>query len=319
MQKNKHLVRALTASALVLGLVSIATTDANAAAVNGGIAVTRHNLGSSNRNTAGTTVPPSGQWNSTTMTGTVNAGNQWTNGTDEICVFCHTPHGSNLTSQVNAPLWNKLAGTATYTPYSSGSMQGVATVSNSSGQMSLACLSCHDGTQAMDAMVNRPGSSGFTQPGRAGFSQGNYRMSGAGGFMWYAGATGRTAGDGALGDGFFGTAPVGTNWSATLLGTDLSNDHPIGMAYCGGGQTALGSNAGCSDTDFNGLTGSTPMGGSFYVGAGSQKQQMRAYGSTPDVATVECGSCHDPHSAAERTFLRTSNAGSAVCLACHVK
>jgi predicted CXXCH cytochrome family protein len=33
---------------------------------------------------------------------------------------------------------------------------------------------------------------------------------------------------------------------------------------------------------------------------------------------VECASCHDPHTE-NATFLRISNAGSAVCLACHTK
>ena len=308
MQKNKHMVRALTASALVLGLVSVATT---ASAAVDGIAGTRHNLGSSNR--VNGVTQPNNAWNSTAMTGTANPGNQWTNATDEICVFCHTPHGSNATSQVNAPIWNKLAGTASYTVYSSGTMQGTASLSN--GNMSLACLSCHDGTQAMDAMVNRPGSSGFTQPGAK--LAGSYRASGGGAFMWYGSLAGKTSGGGGLGDGFFGTLPTGTNWSATLLGTDLSNDHPIGMAYCGGGQTATGSISGCTDTDFNPQV--SGGNGSFYIGTGAQKNQMRTYGNSPDSATVECGSCHDPHSSTQRTFLRTSNTGSAVCLTCHAK
>jgi predicted CXXCH cytochrome family protein len=39
---------------------------------------------------------------------------------------------------------------------------------------------------------------------------------------------------------------------------------------------------------------------------------------------VECGSCHDPHNASSAgtgsvAFLRTSNAQSAVCVACHTK
>ena len=38
-----------------------------------------------------------------------------------------------------------------------------------------------------------------------------------------------------------------------------------------------------------------------------------------DQPFVECASCHDPHSEVNPTFLRVSNNGSAVCLACHVK
>jgi hypothetical protein len=36
---------------------------------------------------------------------------------------------------------------------------------------------------------------------------------------------------------------------------------------------------------------------------------------------VECGSCHDPHEDVIRpvSFMRLSNAGSDVCLACHIK
>ena len=319
MQKNKHLVKSLAASALVLGLVSIATTDANAAAVNGGISVTRHNLGTSNRtgyNTSnllgGKTAPGAAIWNSTSMTGVVNAGNKYTNATDEICVFCHTPHGSNVTGTagVNAPLWNRLAGTLTYNMYASGSMQGTAAQLAGSGSMSLACLSCHDGTQAMDAMINKPGSSGFSQPGSKDY--GSFRMSGNGTLGFSS-----TAFDDSTAT--IGSAGTGTNWSPVVLGTDLSNDHPINMPYCGGGQTSLNDNSTCSDTDFNALSASAPNGGSFYVGGGSQKEQMRVYGASAAVATVECGSCHDPHSAVNRTFLRTSNAGSAVCLTCHAK
>ena len=34
---------------------------------------------------------------------------------------------------------------------------------------------------------------------------------------------------------------------------------------------------------------------------------------------VECASCHDPHQAANPTFLRIPNTGSQLCLTCHVK
>ena len=44
-----------------------------------------------------------------------------TNGT-QVCVFCHTPHGSNVDAvlQTNAPLWNQdLSATADFGAYSS--------------------------------------------------------------------------------------------------------------------------------------------------------------------------------------------------------
>jgi len=67
-------------------------------------------------------------------------------GTTEICRPCHGAHNGN---QTIAPLWNHAATTATgFTTYSSSSMQ--ATVGQPQG-ISLACLSCHDGTVAVDS------------------------------------------------------------------------------------------------------------------------------------------------------------------------
>ncbi len=65
----------------------------------------------------------------------------------QICNVCHTPH--NALSATNAPLWNHTITTATFTPYSGGGTLD-ATVGAPSG-VSLLCLSCHDGTVALDA------------------------------------------------------------------------------------------------------------------------------------------------------------------------
>ena len=66
----------------------------------------------------------------------------------EICQPCHTPHGAKATQSI--PLWNH---TATSTDFSS-SLYTSATMSQAMPEpagASLACLSCHDGTVAMDA------------------------------------------------------------------------------------------------------------------------------------------------------------------------
>lgn len=68
------------------------------------------------------------------------------NPTGEICVTCHTPHDAGATG--DAPLWNHaLTAVTSYTPYGSGTLDG--TVGQPSG-VSLLCLSCHDGTVALD-------------------------------------------------------------------------------------------------------------------------------------------------------------------------
>jgi len=74
-----------------------------------------------------------------------------TNG--EICIVCHTPHDADQVVTA-APLWNHTVTTATYTVYSS------ATLDSTPGQpngVSKLCLSCHDGTVAIDAFAGAAG------------------------------------------------------------------------------------------------------------------------------------------------------------------
>lgn len=71
--------------------------------------------------------------------------NGWQSGVTEICVFCHTPHNASTTVE---PLWNHALSAATYTTYASSTLD--ATVGTPSGASSL-CLSCHDGTVAVDS------------------------------------------------------------------------------------------------------------------------------------------------------------------------
>ncbi|MBI5394949.1 MAG: cytochrome C [Verrucomicrobia bacterium] len=60
------------------------------------------------------------------------------------CGVCHTMHHAN---QTVAPLWTHGVSTATFTPYSSSTLN--ATVGAPTA-ISLACLSCHDGTVAVN-------------------------------------------------------------------------------------------------------------------------------------------------------------------------
>ncbi len=107
-------------------------------------------------------------------------------GTDRICVFCHIPHGGGT----GAPLWNRNApATTSWTMYDSGTMD--ATVAGSPSGVSAACLSCHDGATAFDALIDKPG---------------NITFSGANKLSAIANTTAN-------------------------LGSNLANDHPISMKY----------------------------------------------------------------------------------------
>ncbi len=263
-----------------------------------GIADTTHNLGS----------------------GPGPAGRNQVTDTAEICVFCHTPHGADTAAP--APLWNKRLGTAgapagggsyvTYDTLQTPSLDGqVAPV----GSVSMACLSCHDGTQAMDNIINAPGSGGYDTTG--GGNDGRT-------YTWSGGTVNAA---GRLSSG------------VALIGTDLSNDHPIGIQYCGGGLSGSGNTVSgtCRDGDFKQPQTQVINGNQiFWVdtgGTGKQRTDLPLYQrSTGGLGPlVECASCHDPHvsagqagptgtgQSAGETFLRVSNANSAVCQACHVK
>ena len=225
-------------------------------------------------------------------------------GTAEICVFCHTPHGADTSAAV--PLWNRtLPAPTSFTTYDSLGTSSLDGKVASVGSVSIACLSCHDGVTSMSAVINAPGSGT------------------AGNAAWQAGTwsgANQTAGKMAAG-------------IITNLGTDLRNDHPIGIQYGGGGINVSNPTAATTDADFrapaNALIGVNRV---WWVDTEAtpnntrQKTDMALYtrpagsytGQTEAEPFVECASCHDPHTT-NQTFLRISNAGSAVCLACHVK
>ena len=221
--------------------------------------------------------------------------------TTEVCVFCHTPHGSDTAA--NAPLWNKkLTPNASYSRYSSLQTSTLDGGEAPVGSVSLACLSCHDGTQAMDVVINAPGS-------------GNYN------------ANGIEIDPNAIGP--MNQSPV------PMLGTDLRNDHPISIQYGGGGCTTSSTNcANLKDKDF--ATPATALINNVQQwwinttisGATSNRDKTdmilytRSDGPTGGAEPfVECASCHDPHNdqAQPVSFMRISNTGSQVCLACHNK
>jgi predicted CXXCH cytochrome family protein len=68
----------------------------------------------------------------------------------QICIFCHTPHSAR---QDIPYLWNRQDQTASYIPYQSSTL--FAKVGQPTGASKL-CLSCHDGTIALGAIVSAP-------------------------------------------------------------------------------------------------------------------------------------------------------------------
>jgi predicted CXXCH cytochrome family protein len=81
------------------------------------------------------------------------------NPTDEICVVCHTPHNADL-SVAGAPLWNHEVTAANFTIYTSATFDGSGTIAQPDGSSKL-CLSCHDGTVAIENFGAQTAGSNF--------------------------------------------------------------------------------------------------------------------------------------------------------------
>ena len=263
---------------LLTVLLMVASTAAMA-----GIFNTKHNLGSTG----------------------INAASNYS-GTEEICVFCHTPHGGDSSAAV--PLWNRHLDPTGFQTYD---QQGTTTLDakvENIGSVSVACLSCHDGTQAMDALINEPGS-GTVVPG---FHNGKW-----------SGQAKSTEGRIAFPN------------TVTNLGKDLTNDHPVSVQFAGGGYSMSNPTGPGRDKDFHSAetkfvgtnrvwwVNTTTEGGT----SDFEKTDMKLYtrvgtkGAYAGEAQpyVECASCHDPHVDYNPTFLRIDPKGSAVCLTCHNK
>jgi len=73
-------------------------------------------------------------------------------GSDEICIYCHTPH--NSTNENGVPLWSmtELAANTGYTAYSSQTLDASIPVDVLVGP-SRVCMTCHDGTIAMNSAI----------------------------------------------------------------------------------------------------------------------------------------------------------------------
>ncbi|MHB9139851.1 MAG: cytochrome c3 family protein [Victivallaceae bacterium] len=231
----------------------------------------------------------------------------------EVCVYCHTPHGANTT--VALPLWNRTMKATTYTTYNQLGTSSLTQTVSQPGAASLACLSCHDGQTAIDSIVNMPGSGRYDAAQMT--TQNTAFLDAWPGTQ----ATGSHVGlsDPGCVSCHKPGVPGATDFTVFAIGTDLTNDHPVGITF-----PAVSG----PGTDFRtpgGVKGTTR----YFDDNGNGKfdtADVRLY-DAGGVVQVECASCHDPHgvpsagpgSVFKPTFLRVSNAGSVLCLTCHDK
>jgi len=264
---------------LTLGLFMLffaASVIHPAAAQQSDISSTKHNLSASG-------------------SGTVKAASE-----SQICVFCHTPHAANLSAP--APLWNRDLSGATYTPYTSNSLDAQTILGGALSQpggSSKLCLSCHDGTMALGTVGVLGGQANVS-----------IAMSGTDAGKMPAGPQGATSG------------------FTRNLGINLSNDHPISFTF----DNTLAT----TDGELRTMDAQQryPAGTGTVIGIRSSGYKpllpLQATGAA-GAGQVQCTTCHDPHLNVSK-FLRLNRlqtsqpAGSdfnptadQICLGCHDK
>ncbi len=217
----------------------------------------------------------------------LSASSATNSGNDEICVFCHTPHGANIdldndglydadhATRPSAPLWNRIISTmSAFTMYTSATMNADCDATPS--PISLVCLSCHDSASSASIGLGVDGAVAkadthflVNEPNREGIFNPNRRCA---------------------------VACHSEEFSTVLpefweVGPDLTNDHPISMPYP------------TPDVDPN-----------FFVPPDTQKgwSDVKLFRGR-----VECPSCHNPHDPTNEPFLRKTMAASALCTTCH--
>jgi len=228
----------------------------------------------------------------------------------QVCVFCHTPHGS--TPGVS-PLWNRRLGTTTYTPYTSSSLdaQSIQGALDQPGGSSKLCLSCHDGTVALGNVNVLNGVGSAT-------TQGTVTIP----------VTGTAPG---------GTMPTGSGANTGFtrhLGTDLTNDHPISVSYTNALALRDGELRLVDANQMHPPGTGTNLG---VRGPGYRPRLPLEPTGPGGIGQVQCATCHDPHrretdpAKGNQKFLRqnrfqevapapTQNPdGDIVCLTCHDK
>ena len=211
----------------------------------------------------------------------------------EICKPCHTPHNA-LDTSLTGRLWAHTLSTQTYV-YHGGSTATDGSTRPDDGAGSAAqsdfdvasrlCLSCHDGTVALDSFMGKDGAS-----------------------------DGKFIGD----DAQHGAATA--NLGNGEVANDLTNDHPVGFKATyreyyqpSAGHFVYKPTSAVKAAGLKLATSPTP------APAGTVDQAGQPI--TGNLPSVSCVTCHDVHNGAGNTdgLLRMDNQGSAMCLTCHNK
>lgn len=229
---------------------------------------------------------------------------------EQVCIFCHTPH--NARRDIPS-LWNRSDSTVNYVPYSSSTLY--AAVGQPTGASKL-CLSCHDGTIALGALLTAPQETAFAGgfrfmpegPAKIGSDlSDDHPVS-----LVYDGAL--AARNGELLDPAALPPPVRLDKNRELQCTACHNPHDdLYEKFLVMSNQSSGLCLACHARE-GWLMGSHATSEKTWNGLGRDPWPRASFST---VAQNGCGSCHMPHTAGEHQRLLNYTLEEDTCLVCH--
>ena len=218
-----------------------------------------------------------------------------------VCAFCHTPHHAATTGGEYLPLWSRAEDTKSFNVAYNSSTINAAALQEATSDKAIGptrlCMSCHDGTIAPDQHYG-------ATAGAATLNGDNFSSIGNG------------AGVGSGAAGLTNDHPVGFNYPAVAIGpeTGLRPD-----------TATLAQAAADSNTDAWIRNPNAP----YLDNSLGLKVADRLYVAANGSAYMTCATCHDVHN--KKNLYTTTGtepvnylvlapqAGSKLCLSCHIK
>jgi predicted CXXCH cytochrome family protein len=203
---------------------------------------------------------------------------------EQVCIFCHVPHNA---TPVRA-LWSRALPTEAYAIYTSRALDAAPGQPTGESKM---CLSCHDGTIALGAVISRP--TPITMVG---------------------GITALPAGRTNIGTDLRDDHPISFRYDASLVAKDRKLRDPRALPS----PFHLDSNlelqcTTCHDAHNNAF-------GDFLVSSNINSQlctSCHQMGVTTVTGHASCDACHQPHTAPSGPYLLRGQTIAETCLACH--
>lgn len=203
---------------------------------------------------------------------------------NEVCIFCHAPHNAAPVR----PLWNRAMPTEAYSIYTSRAL--VAQPGQPTGASKM-CLSCHDGTIALGAVVSR-----------------DLPIAMAGG------VTTIPTGPAHIGTDLRDDHPISFSFDSSLTSQNQHLRNPSTLP----GQVQLDPNGelqctSCHEAHDNAYGGFLVMPNA----ASELCMSCHNMGQTTVLAHATCSACHQPHTAPSGPYLLRATNVTDSCLRCH--